>query len=226
MKQLSILLLLGVAFTGAGAQTKDTTNPRLVDQHIPLGPGVSVKLDIQITDSIQVVVWDKSEAWVKGSIDINQNKNNDNYVVSFDKTDNQLEVKTRLEFPKDAKNGRCCNCNCNNAEVAFTVYVPANTDVSIETINGNITIKGQTGAIRAHSISGFVDLAVSPERKADLKFSTISGNMYSNLELDVQDKNLRQVGGNVTTTLNGGGGKAIDLETISGDIFLRKAKEG
>jgi hypothetical protein len=169
-----------------------------------------------------VLTWDKNEAWVKGSIDINDNKNNDDYTVDFDKTNDQLEVKTKLENPKESRSKKC-NCYCSTSDVAFTVYVPAGADVSIETINGNITITGPVGAVRAHSISGFVDLAVNPERKADLKFSTISGNMYSNLNLEVSDsKRLHQVGGNVTTTLNGGG-KSIDLETISGDIFLRKS---
>jgi hypothetical protein len=219
MQKLFTACVLALTFTAARAQS-----PRLVDEHISVTAGAPVKLDIQIADSIQVVVWDKSEVYVRGAIDIDSNKDNDKYVVTFDKTDTRLEMKTRLEFPKNYRNGNCCNCNCNNAQAAFTVYVPANTDVSVETINANITINGQIGAVRAHTISGFVDMAVNPERKADLKFSTISGNMYSNLELNVHDKNLRQVGGNVTTTLNGGGGKAIDLETISGDIFLRRAK--
>jgi DUF4097 and DUF4098 domain-containing protein YvlB len=218
MKTFITLLLLAAGGAAARAQA-----PRLVDQHIPLGAGSSVKLDIQIVDSIQVITWDKSEVWVKGSIDVNDNKENDKYVVTFDNEANQLGVKTRME--KIEKN-KDCNCNCNNVRAAFTIYVPAGRDISIETINGDITITGQTGAIRAHTISGFVDMAVSPAQKADLKFSTISGNMYSNLNLDIQDKsNMHQVGGNVTTTLNGGG-KSIDLETISGDIFLRKAKEG
>ena len=222
MQKLFTAFVLALVTTGARAQS-----PRLVDEHIPVTAGVPVKLDIQIADSIQVIVWDKSEVYVKGSIDVDSNKDNDKYVVTFDKTDARLVMKTRLEFPKDyKKNGNCCNCNCNNAEAAFTVYVPANTDVSIETINANITLNGQIGAVRAHTISGFVDMAVNPSRKADLKFSTISGNMYSNLDLNVKDKNLHQVGGNVNTTLNGGGGKSIDLETISGDIFLRRAKEG
>lgn len=219
MKKLSILLLGVLVLQQAGAQ--DTTHPRIVDQHIPLAAGAKIKLDIQITDSIQVVTWDKNEVWVKGSIDINDNKDNDQYTVDFDKTDAQLEVKARMGKPKEADRKKC-NCYCNESTIGFTVYVPAGSDLSVETINGDITITGPIGAVRAHTISGFVDMSVKPDSKADLKFSTISGNMYSNLNLDIEGKgNLPRVGGNVTTTLNGGG-KSIDLETISGDIYLRK----
>ena len=47
--------------------------------------------------------------------------------------------------------------------------------------------------------------------------------MYSNFDLGGIDGRKRQVGGRtVDAQLNGTGGKAIDLETISGDIFFRK----
>jgi hypothetical protein len=52
---------------------------------------------------------------------------------------------------------------------------------------------------------------------------TISGTMYSNLDLGGTNGLRRQVGGRtVDAQLNGTGGKAVDLETISGDIFFRK----
>lgn len=222
MKKLSITALGALLVLTAGAQATDTTHPRIVDQHIPLAAGAKVKLDIQITDSIQVITWDRNEVWVKGSININDNKDNDRYTVDFDKTGGDLDVKARIGKMNEA-NRKKCNCDCSTSEIGFTVYVPAGVDLSVETINGNITITGPVGAVRAHTISGFVDMSVKPDSKADLKFSTISGNMYSNLNLDIEGKhNLPKVGGNVTTTLNGGG-RSIDLETISGDIYLRKS---
>jgi DUF4097 and DUF4098 domain-containing protein YvlB len=92
----------------------------------------------------------------------------------------------------------------------------------VETINGNIVITGNTAEIRAHSISGYIDLAIAPDRKADVKLHTISGTMYSNIEMSSSSRRIKQVGGgSVTADLNGGG-KQIDLETISGNIFFRK----
>jgi DUF4097 and DUF4098 domain-containing protein YvlB len=92
----------------------------------------------------------------------------------------------------------------------------------VETINGNISISGKTAEIRAHTISGFIDIGVAADTKADLKMNTISGTMYTNFDFQ-QDKGLRHVGGNsVKTILNGGGERSIDLETISGNIYFRK----
>jgi DUF4097 and DUF4098 domain-containing protein YvlB len=93
----------------------------------------------------------------------------------------------------------------------------------VETINGNIIISGNTAEIRAKSISGYIDLTMVPEKAAALKMRTITGTMYSNFDLGGVSRRARQVGGStVDANLNGSGGKAIDLETISGDIFFRK----
>ena len=62
--------------------------------------------------------------------------------------------------------------------------VPDNNAFSVETIDGNIIIEGQTTQVKAHSISGFIDMAFAGSRKADLKMSTISGTIYSDIVLD------------------------------------------
>jgi DUF4097 and DUF4098 domain-containing protein YvlB len=93
----------------------------------------------------------------------------------------------------------------------------------VETINGNIVISGNTAEIRAHSISGYIDLTMASEKAAAVRLRTITGTMYSNFDLGGISRRIRQVGGStVDTQVNGSGGKAIELETISGDIFFRK----
>jgi len=50
--------------------------------------------------------------------------------------------------------------------------------------------------------------------------STISGTIYTDLAMNNASK---RNGGNTIDTQYNGGGEDVDLETISGDIFLRKA---
>ena len=108
------------------------------------------------------------------------------------------------------------------ASIVHEVYIPENTDFSVETINGNIIISGNTGDIRAHSISGYIDLAVAPEKRATLNMRTITGTMYSNFDFPEEGKSGRRIGGESVSAELNGGGKRIELETISGDIFFRK----
>lgn len=213
MKNILSILLLSLFACSAGAQ-------KIVEKQVELTPGATVKLNIQIADSIRIITWNKNTAYVKTAVNINDNQNNDNYKFTFDGSGDQFEMKTKLEFEKGSKYNNC-NCSCKS-EVFCEVYVPENTNVTVETINGNITLSGKIAAVHAKSISGFVDMAVSPQRKAYVKLSTITGTMYSDLDFSSESKDLKHVGGNrVSQSLNGGG-DPIDLETISGNIYLRK----
>jgi DUF4097 and DUF4098 domain-containing protein YvlB len=218
MKNYILLSLWCIGILPATAQ-------KIIEKHITLSSKKMIAMNFQISDSIRIITWDKSEVYVKSSINVNDNKNNDDYKMSFGEADDNVNIAGKLEMEKgtgcSGDNGCCCCCR---SKISHEVYVPADADISVETINGNIIISGNLAAVRAHSISGFIDLAVSPVRKADLKLNTITGTMYSNFEFPVEEGSLRKVGGHsITTRLNGGGGKPIDLETISGNIFLRKA---
>jgi len=62
---------------------------------------------------------------------------------------------------------------------------------------------------------------VPGNKEADLDFSTISGTMYSDLELALNQKH-NSVPSRITEKINNGG-PLIKLETISGDIYFRKS---
>lgn len=220
MKNSILIALLALALLPARAQ-------KIIEKHIPFSPNNFVSMNFQISDSIRILTWKKNEVYVKSSINVNDNQNNDDYTMVFDQTGNTINVSGKLETKKLQRHGKdsgnCCCCYCNyNSMIFHEVYLPENADFSVETINGNIVITGNTAGIRAHSISGFIDLAIAPNRKAGIKMHTISGTMYSNIELPASNRHIKQVGGgSVTADLNGGG-KSIDLETISGNIFFRK----
>jgi len=220
MKNIINIIVICLVATVASAQ-------KIIEKRISLSQGSSVRLNIQIADSIRIIAWDKNEAYVKATVDINDNQNNDDYKWTFDSTGNSFEVHSRFDFPKGrgcCGNSNDCNCNCNcRSNINLVVYVPANANLNVETINGNITITGRTAEVLAKSISGYVDMAVSPDSKADVKLSTITGTMYSDMNLNLDEKNAKRVGGSHIDTELNGGGKEIHLETISGDIYLRKA---
>jgi DUF4097 and DUF4098 domain-containing protein YvlB len=97
--------------------------------------------------------------------------------------------------------------------------MPEKTKFSVETINADVTIKGQTREMNVKSISGYIDLTEPEGKQADLDFSTISGRMYSNHELAL-NKMHSGIPMKINEKLNNGG-DPIKLETISGDIYFR-----
>jgi hypothetical protein len=224
MKNILLLALLCIGSLASKAQ-------KIIEKHIPFSPKNFVSMNFQISDSIHIITWKKDEVYIRSSIDVNDNQNNDDYKMVFDETGSTVNVSAKLETDnirrsgKDSNNNNNCCCCCNNyrTKIFHEVYVPENVDFSVETINGNIIIAGNTAEIRARSISGFIDLAIAPDRKAEVKMHTITGTMYSNIDLLPASRHIKQVGGgSISAQLNGGGSKSIDLQTISGNIFFRK----
>jgi hypothetical protein len=209
MKKSTILIVVWLCFAPIQAQ-------QIIEKHIDFSGKESLSLKIQIADSINIQTWNKNEVYVKASVNINENKDNDAYVTSFDETGNIVVVNAK--FRDKYFNGKN-NC-CDNTEIYWQVYIPDKTKFSVETINADITITGQTSAMNVKSISGYIDLAVPASKLADIDFSTVSGRMYSDLELAL-NKSHSGVPLKINEKLNNGG-DPIKLKTISGDIYFRK----
>jgi hypothetical protein len=210
MKKSIIVFVFLLYFIAVRAQ-------EITEKHIDFSGKGSVEMNIQIADSINLHTWNKNEVYVRASVNINDNEDNEGYVISFDETGDLVEITGK--FRENYFRGRN-NC-CDETDIFWEIYIPERVDFNVETINGNITIDGVTDRIRAKSISGFIDLAAPADRNADIKFSTITGTIYTNHEL-TNDWRQSGVPSVIKQNLNKGGSPVI-LETISGDIFFRKS---
>jgi hypothetical protein len=188
---------------------------QIIEKHMDFSGKESLSLKIQIADSINVQTWNKNEVYVKASVNVNENKDNDAYVTSFDDSGNYIAIEANFKdnYFKGKK-----NC-CNETDIYWQIFMPEKTKFSVETINADVTIKGQTREMNVKSISGYIDLTEPEGKEADLDFSTISGRMYSNHELAL-NKMHSGIPMKINEKLNNGG-DPIKLETISGDIYFR-----
>lgn len=194
---------------------------KIIEKTLAFTPGKQIKMNIQIADSIHIITWNKNEVYVKASVDVNDNKDNDAYVASFDDAGNTIDVNAKFEDRKIIRSKDSSNCCNYRSKIYWDVYIPEQSAFAVETINGDIIIEGDTKNIKAHSISGFIDVSFTASRKADLKMRTITGTIYTDLTLNY--KPGRSNSNNLATKYNGGG-EDVNLETISGDIYLRKTK--
>lgn len=190
---------------------------QVIEKHMDFSGKESLSLKIQIADSIKIMTWNKNEVYVKASVNINENKDNEAYITSFDESVNKVTVDAKFRDKYFKGRNNCCN----NTDIFWQVYIPEKTRFSVETINANVTVTGQTKEMKIKSISGYIDLAVPGAREADLDLSTISGTMYSDHELALNQKHSG-IPSRITERINNGG-PLIKLETISGDIYFRKS---
>jgi hypothetical protein len=209
MKTVLILLM--------GFVTPMLFGQKVIEKRMSFDNKNKVVLDLQITDSINIQTWNKNEVYVYATVNINNNKDNEVYETSFNEADDKVEVTAK--FKKDYFRGK--NCCCQDS-IAWKIMVPENIELSVKTINGNIIIAGKVTSVKANSISGFIDLGIPSDKQADLELKTITGTIYSDLKL-ASNSDKRVVELKLKDKFNGGGAP-INLETISGDIFLRNTK--
>jgi hypothetical protein len=210
MRSGIIIIMVWLCFGTIEAQQK-------IEKHLDFTGKQSTILKIQIADSIIIRTWNRNEVFVTASFNINENKDNDAYQVSFNETGTNILINGNFKDQYFKQNNNCCN----TARIYWQLYLPERTAFTLETINGNITIEGQTERMKVKSISGYIDLSMPLNRKADLKLSTLSGTIYSNFVFQQNGRSGIPV--KIEDKLNNGG-PLVDLETISGDIFFRKSE--
>jgi hypothetical protein len=164
-----------------------------------------------------VHTWNTPEVYAKASININDNQDNEAYVTSFDEAGKEVRITAKISDGYLKEQKHCCT----QTLITWELFIPEKTVFSIETINGHIIIDGVTTEINAKTISGFIDLVLPHNRKADLEMKTISGTLYTDLDINTQSSE-NSIPIVVRHKLNNGGDE-VNLETISGDIFVRKS---
>lgn len=122
-------------------------------------------------------------------------------------------------------------------------------DLELRTTNANIDLNNVTGPVVANStsgeinvvygnisqqkptaistVSGEVDVTLPASAKTNLQLRSVTGEMYTDFDLAVKNEKdgMKKVGGgNHIDGATNGGGVAVKLTTVSGNIYLRKQK--
>jgi hypothetical protein len=220
---------------------KTLAQQRTVEKSFTVQSDQKVVLNLKFGETIAVEAWDKNEVSFKADIEINQGKLNDALVLDFIEQNEILEISASYDEEK-LKAGRRQDCpehyssyyrKSENkegyvicSEIKYTLFVPANNDIAIETISGNIELVDLGGPIRAKSISGFVDISWPSAKAANFSMETVSGEAYTDIdELQFTNKkdHIPLVGYEIKANI-GSGGPAVSLESVSGNIYLREGK--
>lgn len=211
---------------------------KIIEKNLPYTKGQKVELNLKFGDKIQVNAWDKNEVYIKAEVLINSGKLNDALIMNF--TSDKDEISVTADFDKEQmKKGKREDCPPTDdgsfrgyhdgnsyvcSEITYQVFLPKGADLRMETISANIELKDLTGPIYAKSISGFVDMNWPAGKGASVSMKSITGELYSDLDIAYLNKKdtPQHVGYLLKGTVNGGGPE-VYLESISNDIYLRKA---
>lgn len=201
LRIIFVLLIIIPSIAGKGQ--------RIINEKMEWNPEQELQIDLNILDSVKIESWNRNEILLEISVNIDDNKNNDKYELEISETKHKIEVRSSILKKKNI-----------NADIHAVLRLPAKCPLTFETINGNVEITGHEAALRIRSISGFIDLSINPERSLKFYLKSISGEVFTDLTLNQEKTNTPIVGIDMEATLNGGKEK-IDLETISGNIYIR-----
>ena len=186
--------------------------------------GKRVELKFDFAENIRVEAWDKNTIELEVTVNLDDNRYNDYYTLNVNEHAGSADLIEKVDFEgiKKAKGMKdCCNFD---TKINYKLKVPASLEFDLKTISGKIDLIGSVGKMSVNSISGFIDYTIPPALKARINLSTVTGDVYSDVKFDNKpSKEMSWVGTKRDLTLNSGT-LPIKLETVSGNIYLRKSK--
>ncbi len=231
MKNIFTILILIFASISLYAQ-------RNVEKTENVSANDRIALNFKFADEIKVQQWDKKEVAVKATVQIDDGEGNESYSLKTERDSGTVKISSDFGdyFKKKHKRNNWNDCN-TTTEIDYVVYVPRNSELKVKSISGDlfldsfsgslvtdlisgdVEIKKYSGELRLKTISGDLDITMN---KARIDAKTLTGTIYSDLDIDTEGSKKRSSGSNrVKGTVNNGG-DWVELETISGNIYMRK----
>ncbi|WP_083139552.1 DUF4097 family beta strand repeat-containing protein [Polaribacter reichenbachii] len=235
MKSLYLFIGLLLTINNLSAQKKVTENTS--SNHIN-----DVYVHLKFANNIIVKNWNKDEISVEATVNLDDNKHNDYFSFKAENIGDTYKIASDYgEYFKKHRSYINCNDDSNSTSkyqniVNYVIHVPKNIklkvksisgdvetenfqgDLNLDLISGNITVKKHSNEMQLKTISGDIDIYIAD---AKLEAKTLTGGVYSDLEIDFDKHKKKGFGSKIVTTINKGTA-FLKLNTISGDIYLRK----
>lgn len=227
MRVLTFLMSLVVTQAlFAQADVLEKTYP-FTNQHLDI--------DIDLGTDLTVKAWSKNEIYVKITYEVNGGEDNEALRIDIDDYNDRLSLDLDLDKRKLSDSDDCC-CRGDQRtrwdrgkstclDVKVEVMIPRTATVAVETITSNVTISGMISDIEVETVTGVIDLTWEKETGADINLKTVTGDLYTNMKFDSKrDKGLPSISGRNVKGTYKGGEKEVQLETVTGAIYLRKTE--
>ncbi|GHA30465.1 hypothetical protein GCM10007103_09830 [Salinimicrobium marinum] len=208
-----------------------------VEENFRVTPEQQISLNLKFAGEITVVQWDKQEVKVNASVYVDNGEGNSAYSLKSKESSEGINIFSDFGNYFEQKENTVIN-NCNSkTEISYVVYVPKNCKLKVKSITGNVFSESFSGKLETDLIAGGVELkqyhgelvlkTISGNLdvtmdKANIEAQTLTGTIYSDLDISTTQNSKENA---MTTKVSGAvnnGGERAKLETISGNIYMRK----
>jgi len=184
------------------AKAEKVTETRI----LPLASGSRLKVK-NVNGFIRVEAWDREEVQFTG--DFKPSSKDEQVKVVVDSGDHKLEI--RGEYPKHTGWGHYRGPECQ-----MTLKVPRKVLPTLESVNGEVTLSGTSGAAVVETVNGAIKVKDLAE---GLKAETVNGTI--GLERVKGSLNLETVNGSIKGLELDGLGQGVKAETVNGSIHFK-----
>jgi len=219
-----------------------------INKSFPTDKIQKLSLEFDYPQLIKISTWDKSEVQILGTVNINENENNNAFQIKESKEDNSLVIegkisemkniphritvqkgsqklifKSREEYQKYCKENNVTFSSMTDGvdiDIQLEIKVPKSLATQIESQYGLVEVRDFGGTINVNAIYGGIDATILDRNIGKLSAETHFGQIYSNLDTKFTGKDSNDFRTLVTTTF--GNGPQYILESKYGNIYLRK----
>lgn len=211
---------------------------RAVEESYNVSEIQKISLNFKFASDIKVIQWDKMNVNVKASIMVDNGNGDDAYKLKTETSAGTITIYSDFGDYFERKENIYFDSSNHKTRIDYIVYVPKKTNLKIKSITGNVISENFSGKLETDLISGSVELkkyegelalkTISGNldvtmKKAKIDAKTLTGTIYSDLDIAMSDDYNKKP--SVSSRVQGivsNGDQKTKLETISGNIYLRK----
>lgn len=243
MKQIITLFLLAISFSLVKGQN--------IEKSYQLGSNEKLSLEFEYPELVKISTWDKQEVLIKAKVLINNMDATEDFVLSENRSSNQLVISSRLKN-KDkyknnyvwvtsdedddksvtvSRNGKNITVgnkgktyyNGTEIEIVLEITLPKNAMVDVEAKYGMVEVLSVPKDLAVYAKFGGADVKIDEVGLKQLRASTSWGQIFSNLNSKLAIKGDDMLGKNMRAEFdNSKGANSVRIETEFGNVFLRK----
>ncbi len=125
------------------------------------------------------------------------------------------EIRVETVNPKRRRLFGFLDFGGSNAEVDYTLQIPARTEVRFETCNGKVLANGFLGSLSGDAVNGSIELA---NVDGPTSASTVNGSVRLSFKGPFKKSRVETVNGSIDIAFDKGSPMSYELETVNGRI--------
>lgn len=206
-------MILSVALTFALAANAKVSKEESYTFEISDGGTLSVS---NVNGSISVTGGDGKTVEVRATKSAENQKTLDKIEIKISQSKDSIEIETDLP-----DSSRWLNWGGDSGSVSYEITVPSSINLdSIDTVNGQVEIRGVSGDVHAESVNGELELE---GLAGDAQLETVNGSVTASFaKLEGQQKvKASTVNGRITLRLPKDADVEVNADTLNGGINAR-----